>query len=336
MRALSVWPCALVLACQPGEVSSDAGTTSDSGATTTSTRGSSSTTGDDESDTGTLTDDEPPTLPSCPSERSEIDRPDDSPLPQVRVLYVIPADLEDEALDTNDRICNSVRAWTQWLLDETNGRALRLDTADGVLDIGFVRLELDDAIMHGSSEAADIDTGVAYVRDRIERELVLAGHIDSNKLYAVYYGGTSEYACGGGAYPPVIVDQVAAMYLFGEIPGFLPCDDEAWGEPDLVPRYLDIGMLHELTHTLGAVDVLAPNQHASGHTYDADAPAPERDLMYSARAGQADPPWDTPAGLVLDFGRDDYFEHGDPNLVDLARSVFLQPLPADPQLPPAW
>lgn len=108
MRALSVWPCALVLACGTVEVSSDAGTSSDS---------SSSTTGDDESDTGTPTDDEPPTLPSCPSERSEIDRPDDSPLPQVRVLYVIPADFEDEALDTNDRICNSVRAWTQWLID---------------------------------------------------------------------------------------------------------------------------------------------------------------------------------------------------------------------------
>lgn len=343
------WPCALALGCALDDVPADGTTPADASSScatdgcststssgSTTSDGSTTTAADSSSEGSSSTGDPPPSLPGCPRERSEVDRPDDSRLPQVRALYVIPADLDDDGFDTDDRICHSVQGWTQWLQAETDGRALRLDTEAGVLDVGFVRLELDDATMHGTTETADVDTGVAYVRDRIERELLLGGHIVPHKLYAVYYGGTSEYACGGGAYPPFIVDQVGAMYLGGEIPGFLPCDAEPWGEPDLVPRYVDYGMLHELVHSLGAVDLLAPNQHASGHAYDARAATPERDLMYSPREDRADPSWDTPAGLILDLDRNDYFDHGDPDMVDVARSAFLEPLPPDAELPPAW
>jgi len=40
--------------------------------------------------------------------------------------------------------------------------------------------------------------------------------------------------------------------------------------------------------------------------------------------------------LRFDAGRDDYFGHGDPRCVDLARSPFLLPAPATPELPPLW
>jgi hypothetical protein len=287
---------------------------------------------------GSSSGDPPEGLPSCPAERSMLDRPDDSPAPQVRVLYVLPADLPDAALDTSGAICNSVLAFTQWLAEQADGRTLRLDTAAHVLDIGFWRLDLPDAVMHGTTAAADIDTGIAYVRDRIERELRAAGMIEPHKLYAVYYGGTSEYACGGGAHPPVLVGHVGAMYLGGEIPGFAACDAAPWGQPDLVPRYIEYGMLHELVHTLGVVAAAAPHEHAAGHAFDDAAPFPERDLMYAPRSGMGDPPWGVydPGGLALDLGRDDYFEHADRDLVDLARSAFLEPMPADPVLPPGW
>ncbi|MBX7079925.1 MAG: hypothetical protein K1X88_12095 [Nannocystaceae bacterium] len=279
-----------------------------------------------------------PTLPSCSGERSELDRDDDSADEQVRVLYVVPADGDDDGYDTDDTICNSVRSWSAWLAEQSDGRALRLDTAGGALDVGFVRLTVDDATMHGSEDAANVDTGFAYVRDRIERELLLAGQLQPHKLYAVYYGGTSEYACGGGAYPPLLIGQVAAMYLGGQIPGYPACDEQPWGTDDLVPRYVDYGMLHELMHSLGAVDLLAPHEHASGHAFDEGARAPERDLMYSPREGQTDPPWGVydPAGLVLDLGRDDYFEHGQADLVDVAHSAFLEPMPDGATLPPGW
>ncbi|MCX4246474.1 hypothetical protein [Paraliomyxa miuraensis] len=279
---------------------------------------------------------EPP--PPCPFDRTELDLPDDAPEPQVRVLYVLPSDGADEQLDTNDTICNSVLAWSQWLSSQTEGRTLRLDTSAGTLDIGFVRLDLPNAVMHGTSEAFDVDTGFAYVRDRIERELVQMGLLVPHKLYAVYYGGTSQYACGGGAYPPVLIGQVGALYLGGEIPGSSPCGEAPWGQADLVPRYLEYAMLHELVHSLGMVDLLAPHEHSSGHAFDDGEPNPERDLMYAPRPGMKDPPWGVyaPGGLVLDLGRDDYFELPDRSLVDLSRSAFLEPLPADPELPPGW
>jgi hypothetical protein len=57
----------------------------------------------------------------------------------------------------------------------------------------------------------------------------------------------------------------------------------------------------------------------------------EHDLMWAG-----DPPkyWTFPA--VLDEGRDDYFDAANPSCPDLARSVFLDPLPARAELPPRW
>jgi hypothetical protein len=59
--------------------------------------------------------------------------------------------------------------------------------------------------------------------------------------------------------------------------------------------------------------------------------------MYAPRSGTADPYWDiySPDGVVLDFGRDQYYGHGGSQL-DLADSVFLQPLPARAVAPPGW
>lgn len=320
---------------------SDVGTASTStGATGTTASSSSSADSTSEAGDGSsgTTGEPPPMLPTCPFDRSEADRPDDVDAPQIRVMYVLPADVDDEALDTNDRICDSVRSWTTWLRGQSDDRQLRLDTAAGALDIGFVRLSKTDAQMHGTAAVADVETGFAYVRNRIEQELLLAGLLAPGKIYAVYYGGSSEYACGGGAYPPTIVDQVAAMYLGGQIPGYPACTSEPWGEPDTAPAYVDYAMLHELMHTLGAVDLLAPHEHASGHAYDDDAARPWVDLMYSPREGENDPPWGVyePDGLQLDLGRDDYFDHGDPELVDLARSVFLEPTADGASLPPGW
>jgi hypothetical protein len=309
------------------------------GTASTTTTGGSAGSESSGSDTSAGSTGEPPYAPpDCPQARTELDLPDDSPEPQVRVLYVLPSDSIDDELDTDGKLCNSVLGWTQWLREQTEGRSLRLDTADDVLDIGFVRLGVTDAVMHGTSTEADIATGVAYVRDRIEQELLSAGILVPHKIYAVYYGGTSEYACGGGAYPPLIIDQVGAMYLGGMIPGYPPCDDSPWGEADLVPRYIDYGMLHELVHTLGIVDLLALHQHSVGHTFDDGQANPERDLLYSQRPGMNDPPWGVyaPGGLVLDLGRDDYFEQSDPRIVDLARSVFLDPMPPDAMAPPGW
>lgn len=274
----------------------------------------------------------------CLPERSTTDRTDDNAFDQVRVLYVLPADLADASRDTSGQICNSVRAFATWFHAQS-GSYLRLDTQDGLIDIGFVQLARTDAEMRGNDPAnGSVDYGTAYVRERIERELIRMRQIRDHKLYAVYYEGSSAYACGGGAYPPQIIARVGAMYIGGMPLGqTVPCGQSyPWGQASLVPNYLDYGMLHELVHSLGVVAASAPHQHQFGHVFDLGAAAPNRDLMYSPRLDQADPGWATndPAGLVLDINNDDYFESS--GEVELSTMSLLSPLPADYVRPIGW
>lgn len=272
----------------------------------------------------------------CPVTRSSVDRADESQLLQVRLMYVLPSDLPDESLDVNGRICTSAKAFSGWLGTQLGGRTLRLDTSGGELDIGFVRLTKTNAEMRGSGNANDVNTGVAYVRERIERELIAMNQVKPDKLYAVFYGGESTYACGGAAYPPALVGSVIAMYLKSTIGG-VACEARPWGQSMSTLGYFDWAMLHDLMHGLGIVPNAAPNQHAFGHAFDSRAPNPEIDLMYSPRVGMSDPSWgiDAPGGLVLDLNHDDYFAH-DGGQVDLRRSAFLEPLPVNAVRPPGW
>jgi hypothetical protein len=272
----------------------------------------------------------------CPVTRSSVDRPDDSSLLQVRLMYVIPSDVTDESLDVNGRICESARSFTGWLGTQLGGRTLRLDSQGGEIDIGFVRLNKTNAQMRGSANTGSVDTGFAYVRERIERELVAMNQIQPNKLYAVFYGGESTYACGGAAYPPAIIGSVIAMYLKSTIGG-VRCESRPWGQGDGGLGYYDWAMLHDLMHGLGIVPDAAPNQHTTGHVYDVSAPNPNVDLMYSPRPGMNDPYWniDAPGGLVLDIHHDDYFMH-DGGMVDVRKSAFLDPLPPRARRPPGW
>ena len=270
--------------------------------------------------------------PACPSARFEVDQADDTTLHQIKVMYVLPSDMTDEKLDTkHNRVCNSVASFTSWFFGQSGGSAPRLDTANGVLDIRFVRLPVSDAALLG--------TEPPNLRNRLEEELIMGGYIAPNKLYAVYHGGTNPETCGGGAYPTLIPGQVAAMYVKGN-PG-VACETIPWGTSRTQPAYMDYGMLHEIVHTLGFVAQAAPNHIESpapvGHVFDDAVPPAEaaRDLMYLQLSGN--PPWDilNPDGLILDIGRDDYFDHGEPHL-DLGKSAFLEPLPPDALPPPGW
>lgn len=274
---------------------------------------------------------------ACTTDRATADRHDDTGLDQIRVLYVVPSDSPDRMRDTNGQICNSARAWATWF-DAHSDSYLRLDTQSDRIDIGFVRLTKTDAQMRGTDpNNASVATGTAFVRERIELELTAMGLIAPNKLYAVYYEGSSVYACGGGAYPPAIKARVGAMYLGGVPPGVSPSCGETrpWGQPSLVPNYIDYGMLHELVHSMGFVPQGAPNQHTFGHVFDATSSEPSRDLMYSPRTS-TDPAWniDAVGGLLLDINNDDYYMTSP--ALDLAKSTLLAPLPMDAVRPIGW
>jgi hypothetical protein len=269
---------------------------------------------------------------TCPSLRATVDRVDSTTAYKVKFLYVLPSDRADQQLDTNGAICRSVQAQYNWFTSQTaNGAALRYDLSGSMLDIQFVRLSKTDAQMKGTSYAQDINTGYAYVRDRIERELAAMGVLkDSRKLYAVYYGGTSEWSCGGAAWPPVLIGKVVALYLDGLPGGSVPCASNPVGGSSTTPGYFEYAMLHETVHGLGFVADAAPDEHSMGHVFDT-----ARDLMYAQRPGTSDPYWDLYSGVVLDSGRNQYYGHGG-SWPDLARSVFLDPLPAGAVPPPGW
>lgn len=238
------------------------------------------------------------------AQRMTVDQPDDSFSPQIHVMYILPNDGTDEQLDTNGTIKTSVRAFQNWITGQLGGRQLRLDTFQGDLDMTFVRLTQSDA---------ELSSTGPFVRDQIEQELKAAGFDRSDKIYAVYYGGGSTFACGGGAWPPTLPGNVAALYLKGTPPGAIPCAANSFAPDENTPGYWDFSMLHEILHTMGVVATCAPNHTLAGHVSD-----DPRDVMYAGSQ-----PWDP---SILDINRNDYFDHGNSGCLDLSDSPFLENL----------
>ena len=227
-------------------------------------------------------------------------------------MYVIPADGANESLDTNGAIETAIESISYWFRSQTGGLDLRWDTYDGRLDITFHQL---------SSNESSITAEVAYVRDRLERELRDVGVIGLDKQYLVFYGGGSTWSCGGGAWPPLLKGVVSAIYLKGTPPNAPPCNSNTLGASATSPGYFEFAMLHEFIHTIGLAANCAPNHHLNGHVSDYN-----NDLMWAG-----DQPWDLPA--TLDIGGDDYFRHGNEGCPDLAQVGYITPLPPDYWLP---
>ena len=238
--------------------------------------------------------------------RSTVDRPDDVVGSQFHLLYVLPKDGADRSFDVNGSIKNSVTAFAGWFLNTAGGRALRFDTFHGSLDISFLRLSRTDAQMAAYG---------ANVRDQIEVDTKKAGFNTANKIYAVYYDGTSSFACGGAFWPPALAGNVVALYLRGLPNSAVPCDTQPFASAGGPPTYREFSMLHELMHGLGMVPTCAPHQWRSGHVSDnAD------DLMWAGDGNWVPDGW---SNVVLDYGHDDYYGHSNTGCPDLQDSSYL-------------
>jgi hypothetical protein len=243
------------------------------------------------------------------------DRPDESALYQVHAIYLLPSDGVDRELDLDGTLATSVAAWNRWLSSRADGATLRLDLcAGGGLDITFHQLDASDA---------EVAAYGRYARDFIEAELATAGFDVENKAYAVYYEGTSTATCADAAYPPGLIGRASVIYLDGLADTATPCRVNMFARSVDAAGYLEHVMLHDLFHIFGAAADCAPSFVGFGHVGDSP-----NDLMYGG-----DMPW---IPTTLDVGGDDYFGHGRADCVDVARSVFIEPLPTDPVLPPGW
>lgn len=247
--------------------------------------------------------------------RATKDRPDASQGYQVHVIYALPADGKDRNLDTDGTIARSFSKANDWFAKQSGVGGLRLDrTTDGDLDVTFVRLRQSDKKIRKAG---------AWVRDEIEKEINALGFNHPQKVYMVYYDGSSNYACGGGAWPPKLKGNTAALYLRAFVYG-TACYGAGFateeGEP---PRYTEFSAIHEIIHTLGFVPECSPRHTRAGHTSGGNT-----DLMYAGDQG-----WKP---SELDIGNDDYFGHGLAGCPDLARSAFLDSGNAGTELPPTW
>ena len=237
-----------------------------------------------------------------PPVRSRDDRLDDIAGPQVHVIYILPRGAPDRRFDTELDIANSIAAFQGWL-GRAGGLQIRFDRYDGALDVSFFELSRSDS---------DMQSLGPYIVSEIEKQLATAGLIQFEKRYLVYYDGGSASACGGAAWPPVVIGQTAALYLRA-------CDAGSLArQAGASPGYWEFAALHDLIHTLGVVSPGAPH-----HTSGTPAHVPEpNDLMYGG--GMA--PWEP---TTIDVNNDDYFA---PSLTggvaNLAENPFVERIAA--------
>jgi hypothetical protein len=227
----------------------------------------------------------------------------------IQPLYVLPRDAEVRNLAVDGTIGRSVAAMQRWFAEQTGGPRLRV-VAGSV-----------PAVCLGETDAQIAAHG-AQVRDRLEVLLRREGYDDPHRLYAVWYDGTSTFSCGGGAWPPELVGHVAALYLQGHYDS-VDCSQDRFSSDGTTVELNELKMLHEILHTLGLVARGAPHHTQAGHTSDSPT-----DLMYAGPSA-----WEP---SVLDVGHDDHYLTGHTDIPDLSRSVFLDPLPADPSPSPGW
>jgi hypothetical protein len=244
-----------------------------------------------------------------------MDRPDEQTGPQIHVMYVLPSDGADQQLDRTGQLQGSVASLNEWMITQTGGKRMRVDTYDGgKLDVTFLRTPQDAATLRAAGAA---------LRDKLEYLLLGNGFDKVDKVYVVYYGGSNDTNCANAAWPPTLPGIVGGIYLLTTVPGAAPCNSTGFATAAEAPRYTEFVALHEVLHVLGFVAQCAPNHTLAGHTSD----GPE-DLMYAGNQ-----PW-RPA--VLDTNRDDYYGTGSSVCPDLADSAFLDPSPTNPVLPSGW
>lgn len=247
-----------------------------------------------------------------------VDRPDDEEGYQIHFIYALPSDGKDDLLDVSGKIALSAAAMNAWLQAKTEHR-LRYDTYQGELDISFMLLDAT------ADQISDLGTDILSL---IEHEIKTRGFNSDHKLYVVHYDGffvTPEGYCGLASYPPDGSGITAVLLLRGYNPNLdLTCPRQFTQSEDFT-GYFEMTILHELLHLMGMVPECAPS-YSDGHVSDSS-----QDLLYYQYDGSYSPLY-----TYLDLHNNDYYNHGNPDCPDLARSIFLDPLPPNAEFPPGW
>jgi len=239
-----------------------------------------------------------------------------SALEQIHVAYAIPSDGADAFGAYSSRIASDAEAIDAWWRGQDASRTWRFDLyafpgcgpGFGMLDISVVRLP-----QPSSFYGVDIS-------NRMQRLTTdFRGRFGPRTKVLVYYDGPvpEPDICGTAwTIPP---NGPNDQFGFGFIWLRSQCPNDL-GTGGVIAEVA----AHEMTHNLGAFTLPgAPHECASPH--DHHACDSQTDLMFWAVFDGS-----TLAGETLDVGRDDYYGHANPSLVDVQDSLWLTHFP---QLP---
>lgn len=228
--------------------------------------------------------------------RASSDRQDEAVGPQIKPIYIVPADGTDHQYDTNGVLESVLWKSQDWLASKAHGLSLRIDTYQGEPDIGFLKLK------RTSADITQAGTGGVNL---IQQELHAAGlSSNPNKILLAFYDGTQGshpnqpgLLCGAGHWPPKTPGNTATANLDPRC-GFNPNSEDF--------SYLDLVIPHEIFHTIGAVPESAPTYDGNAHTTDA------ADMMYAKQQ----PTLQQVENLQVDPAKDDYWSMVIPYLHD--------------------
>jgi hypothetical protein len=251
-------------------------------------------------------------IPWCGTAPTALDRlPDSTPGYAVHVTYVHPAGFPDRFAEWAPRIVGDIAAIDAWWRTQDANRAPRFDVLATPCASMFGQLDLSSVTL--PEPAGGIDTAFTSLRFLLAEE---HGFIEAEKAYLVYYDGPTGQTspagsvCGQGGSRTSGLPGLAAVFLDS-------CGAEA------TDTIRPVVVVHELLHVLGAVPFGAPHVCRGGHVCDVPG-----DLMTASLSGN---PLEA---LVLDAGRDDYYDHpgGWPDARD---SLFLERLDSPDRAPPS-
>jgi len=241
------------------------------------------------------------------------DKIDNSLLPQIHAVYLLPCDAEDRKFDINGHIRYSIQSINNWLLDKTENQILNFDKIENnQVDITFIRVNksINWFTKYNTIENRNNDASAKIEKIILNNKKIFNNF--NNKKFIVFFEGWEKRrsiinkVCGRSKFN----GKVAIFYTSEKNTKIKSCtlDNlnnsilEKFGESEET-------ILHEILHTLGAPSKCGKNVDLkkSLHVNDND-----NDIMNSVSGS-----------IYLDFNNDDYYKHNISNCPDLFLSEYL-------------
>ena len=167
--------------------------------------------------------------------RSLVDRPDDLNGYQVRLIYVVPADVKDRNLDTNGTIAKWIEEVKKISKVQT-GLTPRFDTHQNKFDVGYLKSKYTISQLIGTSDTRDAD-------DLLRKELPIAEQNSLKGIGFVIDGRlvSSDY-CGYASMPGKYFTNWLSEGCW---------EDSDWYNNRPYITWIARSILHEWLHNLG-------------------------------------------------------------------------------------